>query len=321
MTTAALTIDVDAHTPVLARGGHYAGHTSTMSHQDFGLNRGLSRLLDILREESVPATFFVPGWVAEHYPGRLDAILEDGHEIAHHTYSHRPPTDQTDSEQRTDFERALTVFATHGIPIAGYRAANWQANETTCALVAEHGLYDSSLMGDDRPYRVTTTTGAGAGFIEIPPHWGLDDWEQYAFLPDPHVGSLIQAPHTVSRLWRDELTAHTRHGALFTLTMHPALTGRAARAEALRDVISHGRDLNIAFARCRDIARTARADPGLTTHSTTPPPTDPAVYPTRTRPAPRSGPAHQSPDHTAGGGGAVRGDGSTPTEHRPEDPP
>ncbi|MES4908002.1 MULTISPECIES: polysaccharide deacetylase family protein [unclassified Streptomyces] len=274
-TVAALTIDVDAHSPVLARSRRYATHTSTMSHQQYGVDVGVPRLLRLLGEEGVPATFFVPGWVAEHHPGLATTILEHGHEVAHHTYAHRPPVEMTDDEQRADFTRALEVFAAQGIPIAGFQAANWQADETTCRLVAEHGLYDSSLMGRDRPYHVTTTEGGR--FVELPPHWSLDDWEQYAFLPDPHVGSVIQAPHTVLAMWRDELDAHARHQALFMLTLHPELTGRPARAEALRALLAHARDRGTRFARCVDIARAAAADPQLTTHTTTAPATD--AYP------------------------------------------
>ncbi|AKH80986.1 polysaccharide deacetylase [Streptomyces sp. CNQ-509] len=274
-TVAALTIDVDAHSPVLARSRRYAAHTGTMSHQQYGVDVGVPRLLRLLDEEAVPATFFVPGWVAEHHPGLTAAILEQGHEVAHHTYAHRPPVEMTDDEQRADFTRALEVFAAQDVPVEGFRAANWQSNETTCRLVAEHGLYDSSLMGHDRPYRVTTTDGGR--FVELPPHWSLDDWEQYAFLPDPHVGSVIQAPHTVLAMWRDELDAHARHQALFMLTLHPELTGRPARAEALRSLLAYARGRGIRFAHCADIARAAAADPHLTTHSTAPPTAD--AYP------------------------------------------
>ena len=153
----ALGFDVDAETPVLAQGGRYAAHASTMSHQAYGPDVGLPRILELLDDLEVPATFFVPGWVAERRPGLAASIVERGHEVAHHSYSHRPPTSMSPEEERADFERALEVFAGQGIEITGHRAALWEASWTTAELVAEHGLrYDSSLMGDDRPYRVPT---------------------------------------------------------------------------------------------------------------------------------------------------------------------
>jgi peptidoglycan/xylan/chitin deacetylase (PgdA/CDA1 family) len=45
----------------------------------------------MLDEVGVRATFFVPGWVAEHRPGLAAEIVERGHEVAHHSYSHRSP--------------------------------------------------------------------------------------------------------------------------------------------------------------------------------------------------------------------------------------
>jgi hypothetical protein len=120
---ATLTFDVDAETPILAHGGHYADHMTTMSHQSYGPDVGVPRILDMLDELEVPATFFVPGWVAEQRPGLAAAIVERGHEVAHHSYSHRSPVTLTPAEERADFERALAVFAEQGIDIRGHRAA------------------------------------------------------------------------------------------------------------------------------------------------------------------------------------------------------
>jgi peptidoglycan/xylan/chitin deacetylase (PgdA/CDA1 family) len=163
---ATLTFDVDTETPILAQGAHYADHMMTMSHQSYGPDVGVPRILGMLDEVGVQATFFVPGWVAEHRPGLAAAIVERGHEVAHHSYSHRSPVTLTPAEERADFERALAVFAEQGIEIRGHRAALWGATWQTPSLIAEHGLaYDSSLMGDDRPYRMVTDT---VPIVELP---------------------------------------------------------------------------------------------------------------------------------------------------------
>ncbi|GAA1652054.1 polysaccharide deacetylase [Nonomuraea maheshkhaliensis] len=275
---ATLTFDVDAETPVLAQGRRYAGHASTMSHQAYGPDVGLPRILGILDDLGVPATFFVPGWVAEHRPGLAASIAERGHEVAHHSYSHRPATSMTPAGERADFERALAVFAAQGIEIAGHRAAGWEASWQTADLVAEHGLrYDSSLMGDDRPYRIA----AGPGdIVELPVHWSLDDWEQYAFLPAPHVGSVIESPAKVLELWRAELDGMRRYRCLFNLCVHPFLSGRPGRAEALRRFIEYALECgDVRFARCREVAQAAAVDPELPTRRPRPPQADPDVYP------------------------------------------
>jgi peptidoglycan/xylan/chitin deacetylase (PgdA/CDA1 family) len=48
------------------------------------------RLLDLLREKNVKATFFVVGQRAEQHPEIVRRAWEEGHLIANHTWSHRP---------------------------------------------------------------------------------------------------------------------------------------------------------------------------------------------------------------------------------------
>ena len=68
----------------------------------------------------------------------------------------------------------------------------WELNERTPALLVEYGFrFDSSLMDDDRPYLLDTGNGRLA---ELPVHWMLDDWEQYAYLPEPSIGVNIESP-------------------------------------------------------------------------------------------------------------------------------
>ncbi|TCC61386.1 polysaccharide deacetylase [Kribbella pittospori] len=273
-----LTFDVDAETPILAAGRRYADHLTTMSHQAYGPDVGVPRILELLADLDVPATFFVPGWVAEQRPGLAATIQDRGHEVAHHSYSHRAPTTLTAEDERADFERALEVFVAQGIEIHGHRAALWEATRTTLDLVAEHGLaYDSSLMGDDRPYLLDV---GGRSVVELPVHWSLDDWEQYAYLPSPQIGTVIESPRKVLELWRAELDAMRHYRCLLNLCLHPFLSGRPSRLLALRDLIEYAQSCgDITFARCRDLAAAARSDRALSPR--TPPAVvpDPSVYP------------------------------------------
>jgi peptidoglycan-N-acetylglucosamine deacetylase len=275
---ATLTFDVDAETPILAEGRHYAEHPMVMSHQAYGPDVGVPRILDLLDEMGVPATFFVPGWVAEQRPGLAASIVERGHEVAHHSYSHRPPTSLPAGAERADFERALQVFTSQGIEIAGHRAAMWSASRETLSLIAEYGLaYDSSLMGDDRPYHVDTPRGP---VIELPVHWSLDDWEQYAYLPAPRIGSVIESPVKVEQMWRAELDGMRHYGCLFNLCMHPFLTGRPGRMLALRNLIAYAQERgDVTFARCRDVASWAREDAHTPTRPLPAYDVDETVYP------------------------------------------
>ncbi len=275
---AVLSFDVDAESPILAQGRRYAEHAMVMTHQAFGPLVGVPRLLELLADYDLPATFFVPGLTAERYPQAVEQILEAGHEVGHHSYSHRSPADLSEGEERADFERALEALERVGVRPSGHRAALWEASWRTPGLVAEYGLtYDSSLMDSDRPYRLKLGDRLIA---ELPPHWGLDDWEQYAYLPRPDIGSVIESPAKVLEMWRGELDAMRRHGCLFMLTCHPFLSGRASRVEALRGLIEHALEAgDVEFSSALGVAERALADTGLPERELSPVTADPAVYP------------------------------------------
>lgn len=277
-TVAVLSFDVDAESAILAAGRRYAAHAMAMTHQAFGPRHGVPRLLRLLADYELSATFFFPGLTAERYPAVVEQVLAAGHEVAHHSYSHRSAVDLREDEERRDFERALQALGRLQVTPAGHRAALWEASWRTPALVAEYGMrYDSSLMDADVPYRLATGRGE---IVELPPHWSLDDWEQYAFLPRPHIGSVIAPPRAVAEMWVAELDAMRRHGALFLLTCHPFLSGRAGRTEALRSVIEAALDRgDVRFATCAEVAQQAATDPDVVRRDLEPVEASEDIYP------------------------------------------
>jgi peptidoglycan-N-acetylglucosamine deacetylase len=274
---ACLTFDVDAEAPILAESGRYARNLGVMSHQAYGPLVGVPRILDLLREYSLPATFFVPGWTADRYPQTVEAILAAGHEVGHHSYAHFSPFEQDEEEERADFERALASLRAVGAEPVGFRCPSWEPGWRTPALVAEHGLqYDSSLMDSDKPY--VLETGAGE-IVELPVHWALDDWEQYAYIPDPPFRTAIESPQKVLDLWLSELDAMRKYDCLFVLTCHPFLSGRPHRVEVLRRLIEHAVAAgDVEFKACHEVAAMDWPD----RRALVPVEVDPLVYPDRT---------------------------------------
>src|SRR5262249_52541773 len=50
--------------------------------------------------------WFVPGFTIESHPRACEALLPDGHEVAHHSWAHIPPAQQTRAEEEADLVRA-----------------------------------------------------------------------------------------------------------------------------------------------------------------------------------------------------------------------
>jgi peptidoglycan-N-acetylglucosamine deacetylase len=257
---AVLSFDVDAEAPILAEGAHYAEDLSTMSHQAYGPRVGVPRILELLAAHEIEGTFFVPGVTAERWPRTVEEILQSGHEVALHGHSHRVLPGISESEQRRDLELGLEALANLGVEPRGYRAPYWRMTRATLDLLAHQDIcYDSSLMDDDKPYRLPTASGTIA---ELPVHWSLDDWEQYAFLPDPDIGQQIENPRKLVELWTAELDAMRTTNSLCVLTCHPFLSGRPSRMQAIESFIEFALDCgDIRFSRANQLADVVLGDP------------------------------------------------------------
>jgi peptidoglycan-N-acetylglucosamine deacetylase len=258
---AAFTFDVDAESAVLSVQPQAAGRLSVMSHQAYGPLTGLPRLLRILARHGVRSTFFVPGYTAHRHPDAIRAIVDEGHEIAHHGYLHEPLVDVRPAAEADILDRGLAALEeVAGVRPVGYRAPMWELTYASPRLLAERGfLYDTSLMDADVPYELATGVAGAPSIVEIPVHWGLDDWEQYCYLPDISGTGLIETPAKAVELWRAEFEALRREGGCFVLTSHPFLSGRPGRAAALEGLIEYVAGLpDVWLAPLGDIARHVR---------------------------------------------------------------
>lgn len=242
--------------------------TPAMLHRgEYGARVGVPRLLDLLKQHEIEATFFVPGHTVDSFPHETESILEHGHEIAHHSYAHVDPSEQTPAEERADMERALETLARIGVRPLGYRSPSADLSAATLELIEEHGfLYDSSLQGDDfRPYhpRVADVVsrdeplvrGREATFWELPMCFELDDWPHFQFNFDPPRHGLA-SPGSVLEIWQSELEWMDANvdGGVLTVCMHPQVIGRAHRVAMLDRFIEAGRALGVRFAPLRDVA-------------------------------------------------------------------
>ena len=235
-----LTFDVDAESGVLWESPAAARRLGIMTHQRYGPRAGLPRLLRILARHQARGTFFVPGFTAEVHPDAVRSIVDAGHEVGHHGYLHESVTELAPADEVAVLERGSDILERlTGVRPRGWRAPMWEMNYSTPALLAAHGFaYDSSLMDADLPYRLLTGPASDAAtLVELPPHWSLDDGEQYAWLPGIWDTAVIEGPEKLLRMWEMEFEATLAEGGCLLLTMHPFLSGRPGRAAAFESLL------------------------------------------------------------------------------------
>jgi peptidoglycan-N-acetylglucosamine deacetylase len=229
-----LTFDVDAEAGWLGTGRPYAHRLSTLSEGRYGVVRGLPRILGLLARHGIRATFFVPGYTAREHPQAVAAIMAAGHEVGHHGYMHLRSDKVSADEQRDEIEQGIAALLEVGAPRpVGYRSASWELTPETFDLLLEHGFdYDSSCMGDDRPY---WETWAGRRILELPVHWSLDDWPRFGWSLDG--GGNAADPAELCASWLAEYDLARGERRCITYTMHPEVIGRGQRFGQLERLV------------------------------------------------------------------------------------
>ena len=216
----ALTIDVEDYFQVSAFAPY-------IRRQDWDLRecrveRNVARILEMLAERQVKATFITLGWIAERYPQLVRNIVAGGHELASHGYGHERASDLTPEAFSQDIHRAKGLLEDlGGAPVLGYRAPSFSigvGNLWAFDKLARAGyVYSSSIYPikhdhygmPDSPrfaYRV------GAGLLEIPV---TTLRVMNRNLPSSGGGYFRLLPYALSRWMLRQVNQQDRESAIF----------------------------------------------------------------------------------------------------------
>jgi len=240
--TVCLTADFDAVSPWL----HAFDGDSPVncSRGRFGADVGAPRLLDLFERHDVPATWFIPGHTIDSFPEPCERIVDDGHEVAHHGWSHTRPSDyESREDERADIVRGIeSIEGLTGSAPEGYRSPSWDFSAHTVSLLSELGFeWSSSGMAREfEPYELTEEVaphdgpyevGDPVGITEVPVSWQRDDYPALAFSGN----RAFSDEAAVFDHWRRQFDWMYEHvdGGIYVMTVHPQVIGRAPRTGML----------------------------------------------------------------------------------------
>jgi len=254
-----LSYDVDNETIQGLRTGNI--NIGQLSQGQYGSRVALPRIVKLMDEQEIPATFFFPAWSLKLAPEQADIIQQSGrHEIGVHGWIHELNTSLDGATESRLLAQAVDqIEAITGTRPVGYRAPSWNHSPNTLQIVRDMGfLYESSLMHDDRPYELLQD-GEPTGVVELPVEWILDD----APLLNP-LGTRYMNPRDVMQVWMDEFDKAWEEGTMFLLTMHPHVIGHRSRLVALEGLIEHIKSKDqVWFATHEQAARYVRERAGM----------------------------------------------------------
>ena len=243
-------IDVDA---VAGWLGSYGGEDSPddISRGMFSGEVGTPRLLNLFNKYGLKTSWFVPGHSIETFPEQIAMVVEAGHEIGAHGYSHANPIAMTPQQEEDVMLKSIELIENiSGRRPTGYVAPWWEFSNITNELLLKQGFtYDHSLMHNDfHPYYVRVgdswtkidyarpaaewmkplVRGQETDLIEIPANWYLDDLPPMMFIKKSPNSHGFVNPRDIEQMWRDQFDWVYRECdyAVFTMTIHPDVSGR-----------------------------------------------------------------------------------------------
>ncbi|MBN8506540.1 MAG: DUF3473 domain-containing protein [Burkholderiales bacterium] len=184
--------------------------------------QNVARILDLLDEAGVKATFFTLGWIAERHAQLVRDIVARGHELASHGYGHERASDMSPTAFSDDVRRAKALLEDlGGVPVLGYRAPSFSigvGNLWAFDVLAEAGYrYSSSVYPIQHDHYGMPDAPRWAhpvrdGLIEVPVTTCRMGGRN---LPSSGGGYFRLLPYGVSRWLIDKVNREERQSAVF----------------------------------------------------------------------------------------------------------
>ena len=213
----------------------------TLSMGDYGIKRGLDRVLKTFREHEITGTFFVPGLIAEKHPDAIEKILKQGHELAFHGHTHRPMHTLSGAEIEEEFLLGTEVLTkAAGKAPTGFRAPEGEVtNKVFETAVKFRYQYSSSLYDNDMPYEHERLEGK---LLEIPMNWNIHDFPYFAFNYGPAfpIGqSRVSSYQRVTENYIEEFDAYLHYGLTYVPQFTPQSIGSPGKIQILEKILDH----------------------------------------------------------------------------------
>lgn len=221
------------------------------SQGEYGPNHGVYRILRILKEEGVRATFLTCGAIAERYPEAVKAVLDHGHEVEGHGYHHETARYLARADEHEVMRRTIAMIEGR----TGRRPQGWRSctqSTNTVELLIEHGfVWNSNCFHQEQPFLWEKD---GRLLVELP-RQPFGDGMLFTHTPNGEYGN----PHHALESWKayfDELYEESAASPRYIpFTCHPYIIGRPGRTLALRGIIRHMKQASVWFATGSEISR------------------------------------------------------------------
>jgi peptidoglycan-N-acetylglucosamine deacetylase len=133
-----------------------------------GVEHGLPKLLRLLGDLGITATFFTTGEVARRYPDAVRSVLSGGHELACHGMTHTAFTQMSRDDARAEITESAAILRSHA-PVTSFRAPYLKFPDAYLDLLEVNGFeLDSSQARYKKAYYDSKRSGVTTTLRRIP---------------------------------------------------------------------------------------------------------------------------------------------------------
>lgn len=142
----------------------------------YGIKQAMPAVLDMLERKGIKATIFVSGVCIEDNKDIIKRIIDCGHEIACHGFSHKSFADMSQDQIVSELRLWKdTLKKISWYEAVGFRAPQFRTSEALYRALKDEGfIYDSSVVPSKMPFRYNNKAAASEpymlqdGLLEIP---------------------------------------------------------------------------------------------------------------------------------------------------------
>ena len=201
--------------------------------QHYSVVEKLPRMLDMLDQRGIKATYFAESWSLAVYPNAVKELTRREHEVAWHGYQHEAWKALSEEEEVRNFDKSFKAAEGFGITYQGFRPPSGSVNQRTYELLRRHKVDYISPLGE---------LGIKRGVVVLPFEWkGVDAFyymEKFAPIREAHgEQSEALSPHAFKAFLLSRIQRAIEEGGYVAVLFHPFLQTSEEKFAVLGEVL------------------------------------------------------------------------------------
>ena len=221
--------------------------------EHYSVKSALPKMLDLLEQQHIPATYFIEAWNCGVYPEVIQEVKRRGFEVGYHAFQHEVWGDLDEATELGNLDKSVQMANGIGIQYKGFRPPGGKITPRTLKLMRERGMTYLSPAAE-RPAVIEDIAILPFDWKYIDAYYYL---ESTAPLREARGDTAEKiSPKGYQAAVLDRVDQIIEQGGFLALLFHPFLTETDEKLDVMRTVLGrlNERKEDIWIARHEEVA-------------------------------------------------------------------